>query len=160
MSSTSQHLKQFFPPTTSRVELSSRSEAIFKIKSKLRKNVQKYVSNVKGIDARLKVLDSEWDVERVLELASSTLLFCIIALSLFVGKQWILAIPLMVSAFLWVHAVQGWCPPLPVLRHFGFRTATEILEEKAALKMIRGDFGKSAANDVDDILVSANLHPG
>jgi hypothetical protein len=38
------------------------------------------------------------------------------------------------------HAVQGWCPPIPVLRRFGFRTADEINRERYALKALRGDF--------------------
>jgi len=46
-----------------------------------------------------------------------------------------------VTAFLLQHAVQGWCPPLPVLRRLGFRTAREIEVERNALKALRGDFG-------------------
>ena len=36
--------------------------------------------------------------------------------------------------------LQGWCPPVPVLRRLGVRTQGEIDEEKAALKALRGDF--------------------
>lgn len=39
-----------------------------------------------------------------------------------------------------MHALQGWCPPLPVFRCYGFRTAAEIDYERYALKAIRGDF--------------------
>jgi hypothetical protein len=46
-----------------------------------------------------------------------------------------------VTAFLFQHAVQGWCPPLPILRRLGFRTASEIDTERYALKALRGDFG-------------------
>jgi hypothetical protein len=42
--------------------------------------------------------------------------------------------------FLLQHAVQGWCPPLPLLRRLGVRTADEINEERYALKALRGDF--------------------
>jgi hypothetical protein len=45
------------------------------------------------------------------------------------------------TAFLFQHAVQGWCPPVPILRRLGYRTAREIDDERAALKALRGDFG-------------------
>lgn len=45
-----------------------------------------------------------------------------------------------VAAFLLQHGVQGWCPPLPVLRKLGLRSRRELDWERAALKAIRGDF--------------------
>ena len=51
-----------------------------------------------------------------------------------------LVLPLMVTAFLLQHALQGWCPPVPLLRRWGVRTAAEIGGERAALKALRGDF--------------------
>jgi hypothetical protein len=45
-----------------------------------------------------------------------------------------------VAGFLLQHAVQGWCPPVPVFRRLGFRTQTEIDYERYALKVLRGDF--------------------
>ncbi len=38
------------------------------------------------------------------------------------------------------HAIQRWCPPLPILRKLNIRTSKEIEQEKYALKTIRGDF--------------------
>ena len=38
------------------------------------------------------------------------------------------------------HALQGWCPPLPLFRRLGFRTQEEIARERYALKGMRGDF--------------------
>lgn len=32
------------------------------------------------------------------------------------------------------HALQGWCPPLPILRRLGFRTTQESEQERAALR--------------------------
>jgi hypothetical protein len=34
------------------------------------------------------------------------------------------------SGFLLQHALQGWCPPVPLLRQLGFRTSYEIEEER------------------------------
>jgi hypothetical protein len=55
---------------------------------------------------------------------------------------YILVLPALVMAFLFQHAVQGWCPPVPVLRRLGFRTVYEIEDETQALKALRGDFAK------------------
>jgi hypothetical protein len=58
-----------------------------------------------------------------------------------VRKRW-LVLPGLVGAFLFQHALQGWCPPVPVLRRLGYRTAREIETERVALKALRGDFGR------------------
>ena len=73
------------------------------------------------IPARLKELGEEWDIERALELNAALIAFSGTFLSITVNRKW-LAVPAIVTAFLAQHALQGWCPPLPVLRFFGFRT--------------------------------------
>jgi hypothetical protein len=88
---------------------------------------------------RIGELDNEWDIERYLELNASTLAFTGLALGLFVNKKFF-AIPALVLPFLFQHAVQGWCPPIPFLRRRGIRTRNEIDGEKFALKALRGDF--------------------
>ncbi|HJS07611.1 MAG TPA: hypothetical protein VJ809_08115, partial [Pirellulales bacterium] len=55
-------------------------------------------------------------------------------------------VPGVVLSFLFQHAVQGWCPPVPVLRRLGVRTREEIDREKYALKALRGDFSEVAVN--------------
>ena len=60
-------------------------------------------------------------------------------LALLVNRRFAL-IPLVVGGFLLQHAVQGWCPPVPVLRRLGFRTPNEIDAERFALMLHRGDF--------------------
>ena len=49
-------------------------------------------------------------------------------------------LPALVTTFLFQHAVQGWCPPIPLLRRLGIRTSREIEIERVALKILRGDF--------------------
>ncbi|WBK02028.1 hypothetical protein MMG94_05570 [Methylocystis parvus OBBP] len=93
------------------------------------------------IGERLSELDREWDVERALEANASTVALAGLALGLLGDRRW-LAIPVAVAGFLLQHAVQGWCPPLPVLRRLGFRTSHEIDQERYALKALRGDFQK------------------
>jgi hypothetical protein len=52
-----------------------------------------------------------------------------------------------VGGFLFQHAIEGWCPPVPILRRLGFRTAREIDIERVALKTLRGDFRTAETAD-------------
>jgi hypothetical protein len=92
-----------------------------------------------AIDARIEALDKEWDIERALQMNSAAVTLAGAVLAVTKNKAW-LGVPILVSGFLIYHTVKGWCPPLPVLRKFGFRTRDEIAKEKYALKAIRGDF--------------------
>ena len=84
-------------------------------------------------------LDEEWDIERWLETNASLLALSGTLLGIFVNKKF-LAIPCLVLPFLLQHAIQGWCPPVPLFRRKGIRTRREIDAEKYALKALRGDF--------------------
>lgn len=106
------------------------------------------------IGARIGELNREWDIERVLEMNASTLAFTGLLLGMAHSRKW-LAVPAVVLPFLFQHAVQGWCPPLPVLRRLGFRTRKEIDVEKYALKTLRGDFMTGPAPGATAALRSA-----
>ncbi|PSN11475.1 hypothetical protein C7293_24110 [filamentous cyanobacterium CCT1] len=93
------------------------------------------------IAQRLQELNQEWDTERVLEANASVLAFVGLLLGLFVNHNWFW-LPAFVLPFLFQHAVQGWCPPLPVIRRLGVRTPHEIDQEKYLLKALRGDFSE------------------
>lgn len=84
------------------------------------------------IQRRINALDREWDVERVLEANASTLALTGLVLGLTKNAKWFI-LPGVVLPFLLQHAIQGWCPPLPVLRRLGIRTRSEIDREKYAL---------------------------
>ncbi len=92
-----------------------------------------------ALDARIAELDREWDIERAIEANAATLGLVGLGLGLLVNRRF-LALPVVVAGFLLQHAVSGWCPPVPVLRRLGFRTAGEIDYERYALKALRGDF--------------------
>lgn len=97
-------------------------------------NIQNYInSDHAAIMKRVRQLDLEWDVERVLEVNASTLALSGLILGVTVNKKW-LALPAVVLTFLFQHGVQGWCPPLPILRRLGFRTRGEIDREKYAIR--------------------------
>jgi hypothetical protein len=93
-----------------------------------------------AIDRRLAELDREWDIERTLEANAATVSLIGSALGFAVDRRFF-ALPVAVAGFLLQHALQGWCPPVPLFRHLGFRTAAEIDHERYALKALRGDFG-------------------
>jgi hypothetical protein len=92
-----------------------------------------------AIDRRLAELDREWDIERMLEANAATVSLIGSALGFVVDRRFFV-LPVVVAGFLLQHAVQGWCPPVPLFRHLGFRTAPEIDRERYALKALRGDF--------------------
>ncbi|MGE5384328.1 MAG: hypothetical protein ACM3SV_00405 [Betaproteobacteria bacterium] len=92
-----------------------------------------------GIERRLAELDREWDIERCLETGASSLVLLGTTLGVTAHRRWLL-LPLGVAGFLLQHALQGWCPPLPLLRRLGVRTADEINQERYALKALSGDF--------------------
>ena len=103
------------------------------------RDVAFYAAHPDLIDRRLARLDREWDTERTLEANAATLALAGTLLGAFRDRRF-LALPAAVTAFLLQHALQGWCPPLPVIRGLGVRTAAEIERERTALKALRGDF--------------------
>jgi hypothetical protein len=84
-------------------------------------------------------LSREWDMERYLEANASLLSLSGILLGATVNRKFLI-LPGVVFGFLLQHAVQGWCPPMPVFRRMGIRTRKEINREKFALKALQGDF--------------------
>ena len=126
--------------TRDRVPLNTDACINASIRRKTENNIAYYASG--GADAitrRFAELDQEWDIERMLETNAATATLVGMTLGITVSRKWFV-LPAAVAGFLLQHAVQGWCPPLPVLRRMGFRTASEIDYERYALKALRGDF--------------------
>lgn len=84
-----------------------------------------------AIKLRLKELDKEWDIDRVLMLNFSALVFPQL-LAARKNKKWLWG-PLIQTPFLFMHTVLGWCPPSLWFRPLGFRTRKEINAEREAL---------------------------
>jgi hypothetical protein len=108
------------------------------IEAGVREYAQKSVSE---ITSRINELDREWDMERLLETNASALAFIGLVLGMTRSRKWLM-IPSVVLPFLFQHALQGWCPPIPIFRRLGVRTREEIDRERYALKALRGDFEK------------------
>jgi hypothetical protein len=97
-----------------------------------------------SIARRIAQLDNEWDVEPALEANAATAMLVGLGLGLVSRRlRWI---PALVAGFLLQHALEGWCPPVPIMRRLGFRTASEIARERYALKALRGDFRTVQSN--------------
>jgi hypothetical protein len=91
------------------------------------------------IDERIRELEREWHVERTLEANAAILALFGLGLGLTVNRK-LLLLPVVAAAFLLEHALQGWCPPIALMRRRGIRTGAEIQEEIIALRILRGDF--------------------
>ncbi len=128
------------PPTQTRVEKNSPEDANRKVAQATLESVRRY-ENRPGpeIARRLEELDREWDIERALEMNAAALALVGAVLALVLHSAFAL-LSIVVTAFLLQHALQGWCPPIPIFRRRGFRTAREIYREKTALRILRGDF--------------------
>lgn len=128
------------PATEKRVPKNTSTQVNHRIQGRTLHDVSRFIgADPVFIDERIQELQREWDVERTLEANASTVSLLGLALSITVDRRF-LVLPALVSAFLLQHALQGWCPPLPVLRRMGIRTAREIQDEIIALRILRGDF--------------------
>lgn len=117
----------------------------------IRKQTEASIAQAAGggsesIERRLHELEQEWDIERSLETNASIIALVGLGLGAFVDRRFNL-LPALVCGFLLQHALQGWCPPVPLFRRLGIRTASEIESERYALKALRGDFHSLSESD-------------
>jgi hypothetical protein len=122
-----------------RVSAATAEEVNDRIARQTEASIAYHGSHPDRIERRLHELDAEWDIERAIQVNSSALTLTGLVLSVVGGRKWLL-LPLTVQSFLMQHAIQGWCPPVPLLRRMGIRTQGEIERERYALKALRGDF--------------------
>jgi hypothetical protein len=124
-----------------RVRENTSAEVNARLDCETRERIESYAERgAAEITRRIEELDREWDMERLLETNASALAGIGVGLAAATGSRKWLILPGVVLSFLFQHAVQGWCPPVPVFRRMGVRTRREIDREKYALKALRGDF--------------------
>lgn len=126
------------PYTSQRVSQHTAPRLARRIKLRTDRNIQYYARHPERIDKRLSELDREWDIERTLEANAAALSVASVLMGAFVNRKWFF-LPGIVGGFLLQHAIQGWCPPLPIFRRMGVRTQPEIARERYALKALRDD---------------------
>jgi hypothetical protein len=148
-------MKYIFPPTTQRVAFHTNSAQ----NAQIRDHTIRCLNTFKDCDEHIlseKIckLNHEWDVERYLETGAASLVL-VASISGFL-KTWCCCFLATgaVGTFLLQHALQGWCPPVPIIRELGVRTAEEISNEKTVLKLLRGDFSTDTG-DVSELLAMA-----
>jgi hypothetical protein len=145
------------PATTDRVPMNSSLGANRRIEEQTEANINRHRHSTHGeITRRIRELEQEWDIERVLEANAAGVVLLGVGLGMLVDRRFF-AVPGIVAGFLMQHALQGWCPPLPLFREWGVRTQAEIDREIYALKAIRGDFrrvdgAKSAGAAMDAVV--------
>ncbi|NML18304.1 hypothetical protein [Azohydromonas caseinilytica] len=127
------------PATSRRVELHTAP----RLNQAIRDRADAEVLRLESADAatlasRGRALRQEWDIERALQLNASVA--ATLGLLLASRDRRFLLLPLAVFSFFAQHALQGWCPPVPVMRRLGMRTVREIERERYALKALHGDF--------------------
>ncbi|AXR76557.1 hypothetical protein [Natrarchaeobaculum sulfurireducens] len=125
-----------FLTTADRVPASTLEDVNERIRQDIGDRLWYYADRPDEIDDRLVELEREWDIERTLEANASALVLIGLGLGLRVDRRF-LALPAVVAAFLFQHALQGWCPPVPLFRRLGVRTRREIEAERYALEPIR-----------------------
>ncbi len=125
--------------TNGRVERNTADAINQRILREMEEHVYYYAAHPHQITRRLRELDAEWDMERTLETNAAALALTGTILAALFDKRFLL-LPALVTGFLLQHALQGWCPPVPLFRRRGVRTSAEIERERYALKALRGDF--------------------
>jgi hypothetical protein len=148
------------PATDERVPLHTRPRDNRRIHARTLHDVSYFFdASEDELSERIQELELEWDIERTLEANAAAVSLAGLALGLTVDRRFLL-VPCAVAAFLLQHALQGWCPPLPILRRLGIRTAAEIHQEILALKILRGDFLEKPVYPESLLAVAAFDRPG
>ena len=132
--------------TATRVEENTAPEIGEAIQHATEANLARAAIDPDGIERRLRELDEEWDIERALQTNFSVVNLLTVLLGTLAARPWFLLTG-VAAGFMANHALKGWCPPVPVLRRLGFRTAREISQERYALKALRGDFQDVSLQD-------------
>lgn len=128
------------PATDERVPAHTSASINQRIQGRTLHDVSRFIgADPVFIDERIHELEREWDIERTLEANAASVTLVGLALGAVVDRRFLL-LPAAVAAFLLQHALQGWCPPLPLFRRLGIRTSREIHDEILALRILRGDF--------------------
>jgi hypothetical protein len=122
------------------VRANTAPEALKAIDTSIEEKILYYSTQPKDVvSRRIQQLEREWDIERWLETNASSIALTSLVLGITRSRKYLLLTGTVLS-FLLMHAIQGWCPPVPLLRKMGVRTRSEIDREKFALKVLRGDF--------------------
>lgn len=126
--------------TKQRVESNTSDTVNQQIEAKTRDSVSKLTgAGSTEINQRLRALDREWDVERLIEVEAPLMVGLGIALGLANNRKWF-GLSAIAASMVILHSFQGWYPLLPIFRRLGIRSQNEIEQERIALRALRGDY--------------------
>jgi hypothetical protein len=108
------------------------------------------------ISERITELQREWSIERYLQIDVAAVGLTTAALAAGKNRNWGYATCAGLAFFLF-HAVEGFDPPLPLMRKAGLRSRAEINREIYALKILRGDFDEAIGAQEETARVEAAL---
>ncbi len=146
---------QVIADTATRVSEQTAENVNRRIRHQTQANVLHCALQPEHVEARLRDLDREWDIERVLEINYALVNLLGLTLGATASRKWHW-LPAVAGGFMLMHVLTGWCPPLPVLRRMGVRTASEIDAEKYALMALQGNFeGVGSASDSESRALAA-----
>lgn len=141
------------PNETNRVRRNTAPQILRRIDEQIERNVAYFSAQPREvISRRIRELQEEWSIERWLELNASTIGLTTVVLALTHDRKWALVTCAALGMFL-LHGLQGFDPPIPLLRRLGSRTRGEIDREVYALKALRGDFSlvEEGSKEADEI---------
>lgn len=128
-----------------------------KLDREMERRVRLYASQpAHVITERIAELRREWSIERYLQINVAAVGLTTAALAVGKNRKWGFATCAGLAAFLF-HAVEGFDPPLPLMRKAGLRSRTEINREIYALKVLRGDFDDAIGAQEDATRIEAAL---
>jgi hypothetical protein len=122
--------------TTTRVDAHTSPSMRKHLQQRLVANVRRFVNADRHqIDQRMKELDKEWSVERVIEVEASAMIGLGATLGLLHNRKWF-ALSGLATSMVVLHNTRGSYPLLPVFQRLGFRSQKDILDERNALKVL------------------------
>ena len=144
--------KKVLPPTTEKAAVNTCCRVNAAIRNQTICSIGTYAdSDEEILTDKIKQLNKEWDTERFFEANAASCVFLSSIMGFQKKKSYWFAFTGTAGFFLLMHALQGWCPSLPVIRKLGVRTAEEIYQEKTVYKMLRGDFAENTT-DANELL--------
>jgi hypothetical protein len=111
-------------------------------------------ADAQAVERRLQELDREWDTDRIIEVEASAMALTGLVIGTFFRRSF-LAIPAVVGGAVFLHAMTGFYPLLPLFRRLGVRSPREIERERYALKALRGDFGEARQHGSSESVTAA-----
>lgn len=126
-------------PTVQRVQARTHPSVQQALDQDLQANLERTMQGgQEAIQARLRELDAEWDLERIIEIEAPLMIALGVSLGMTRDRRW-LALSAAAASMVLVHGFQGWYPLMPLLRRLGVRSQQEIEDERMALRILAGD---------------------